>query len=475
MKKLICGDNLDVLQSDAIDAASVDLIYLDPPFNSNSHYNLPFKKLGKDTAAVEAFKDIWHWDPATRELESRLEKDANIHGLWHYIQNVKLIRGGEDSLSAYLINMAIRLNELKRVMKSTATLYLHCDPTASHYLKLVLDNIFGPSNFRNEIIWCYSGGGIPKNDFPRKHDVILRYSREKAYKYHPEYRPYSPGTVQRGRTAIKGKYFDQGLRPQGTPIQDWWVDIPKITSPDDPQKLGYPTQKHTALLERIIRSSTDEGDVVFDPFCGCGTTLHAAEQLRRNWIGIDISRFSVGVVKSRLVESFESGILKSISVSGIPTSVDSAMELARENPWEFEKWICGQLGAKGLYKRPGAKGSDGGIDGVVEFFADPSNKSYAIIQVKGGTVKVNDVKALYSDVENEPLATAGIFVCFGKYKTTAHNSASTKTFSDKIAGNKWPVVQILTVEDVLAGVMPKLPNQIIQQGFKTGRSQPELL
>jgi site-specific DNA-methyltransferase (adenine-specific) len=368
VKKLICGDNLDVLKSDAIDTASVDVVYLDPPFNSNQHYNLPFKKLGKDVAAVEAFIDIWHWDDTTRDLERRLKSESHSIALWTYIHNVKIIRGGEDSISAYLVNMTIRLNELKRVMKSTATLYLHCDPTASHYLKLALDNIFKPTNFRNEIIWCYSGGGIPKYDFPRKHDVILRYSKTDDYKYHPEYRPYSPGTVQRGRTAVKGKYFDQGLRKEGTPMQDWWTDIPKITSPDDPEKLGYPTQKHTALLERIIRSSSDEGDVVFDPFCGCGTTLHAAEKLHRNWIGIDISRFSVGVVKSRLVESFEKHILGQITVSGVPTTVETAKALAEENPWEFEKWVCGQLGAKGLYKRPGAKGSDGGIDGVIEFF-----------------------------------------------------------------------------------------------------------
>ena len=225
-------------------------------------------------------------------------------------------------------------------MKSTATLYLHCDPTASHYLKLMLDNIFEPKNYRNEIIWCYSGGGIPKHDFPRKHDVILRYSKGSSYKYYPEFRAYSPGTVARGRTAVKGKYFTEGLRKEGTPVQDWWVDIPKITSPDDPQKLGYPTQKHTALLERIIRCSSDEGDTVFDPFCGCGSTLHAAEQLNRSWIGIDISRFSVGVVKSRLTESF-AGIAGNIQVSGIPTTIESAMALAHENPWEFEKWACG--------------------------------------------------------------------------------------------------------------------------------------
>ena len=381
------------------------------------------------------------------------------------------MRGKRDSLSAYLVNMAIRLNALKRVMKSTAVLYLHCDPKASHYLKLVLDHIFGPSNFRNEIIWCYSGGGIPAKDFPRKHDVILRYCKEdkQPYKYRPDFRPYSVGTVKRGRTAVKGKYFERGLRAEGTPIEDWWTDIPKITSPTDPEKLGYPTQKSTALLRRIIRCSTDEGDTVLDPFCGCGTTLHAAEEIRRPWIGIDISRFSIGVVKSRLAESFE-GVLQTIGISGIPTTVESALALAKDNPWEFEKWICGQLGAKGLYKRPGAKGADGGIDGVVDFFAQPDRKSYAIVQVKGGKVKVNDVKALNSDVESEPMASAGVFVCFSKYRATAEKAGSKKTFTDGIAGNRWPVVQILTVEDVLTGAMPRLPNQVIQQGYGTKRA-----
>jgi site-specific DNA-methyltransferase (adenine-specific) len=227
-------------------------------------------------------------------------------------------------------------------------------------------------------------------------------------------------------------------------------------------------------LERIIAASSNKGDTVLDPFCGCGTALHAAELLDRNWIGIDISRFSVGVVKSRLVESFKDenpNILKQIKVSGVPTDPESARALARENPWEFEKWACGQLGAKGLYKRLGAKGADQGIDGVIEFYAKPKEMSYAIVQVKGGQVKVNDVKALYSDVDKEPSATAGVFVCFDQYKATATNAATIKTFEDEIAGNQWPVIQILTVEEILEGRMPKLPNQVIQQGFRTHRAR----
>jgi site-specific DNA-methyltransferase (adenine-specific) len=215
--------------------------------------------------------------------------------------------------------------------------------------------------------------------------------------------------------------------------------------------------------------------LVLDPFCGCGTAVHAAEELHRNWIGIDISRYSVGVIKNRLVESFESSILKKITISGVPTNPEAALQLAQDDPWEFEKWVCGQLGAKGLYKRPGAKGSDGGIDGVIEFYADPAEESYAIVQVTGGAVTPNKVKALYSDVDSEPKATAGIFVCFEKYKRAALNSASTKKFKDKIAGNEWPVIQVLTIEEMLAGAMPKLPNQVIQQGFKTSRAQRTLL
>ncbi len=478
MKQLICGDNLDVLKSGAIDTASVDVVYLDPPFNSNQYYNLPFTILGKDAAAVEAFKDIWSWDEATHDLERRLKSERDTIALSTYINDVKMIRGGEDSLSAYLVNMAIRLNEIKRVMKSTATMYLHCDQTASHYLKLLLDGIFGPVCFRNEIIW--------KRSNPKSHgsvnlatctDTILRYSKGAKVVFHQTYEMHDPAYVAKAY-----KYRDDGGEYRLLPLLNPNDDRPNLTyeflgvtrvwrwtrermerayegglvvqlkpgavpqykkylhdsagrtitncSTDIQQaagnaSLGYPTQKPVALLERIISLSSNEGDTVLDPFCGCGTTLHAAEALHRNWIGIDVSRFCVGVVKNRLAESFEKDILKHITVSGIPTNVESAYALAHDNPWEFEKWACGQIGAKGLYKRPGAKGTDGGIDGVVEFYADPANKSYAIVQVKGGGVKPNDVKALYSDVEREPLAAAGVFVCFERFREMAIRHAET--------------------------------------------------
>jgi DNA modification methylase len=530
MRRLYCGDCLEILRSDAIDTASVDLVYLDPPFNSKSIYNLPFQTLGKDVAAVEAFTDIWHWDDETRELEQQLKKQRDTLGLSTFIQDVKILRGGEDGLSAYLVNMAIRLHVLKRVMKSTASLYLHCDPAADHYLKILLDAIFDPKNFHNEIIWKRTSGHSDAVGYGSVHDMILFYSKTDAPTWNDTYQAYDQAYVDQyyrykdkdGRRFMSGDAGAAGLQgggyeyewkgiariwrvpidtmkrldkegrifytkngfprikryldeAKGMPAQDVWNDIEALRSWHQ-ERLGYPTQKPVALLERILSASSNEGEIVLDPFCGCGTTLHAAEKLRRNWIGIDISRFSVGVVKNRLRESFEKDITKQITISGIPTDVESAWALAHENPWEFEKWACGQLGAKGLYKRLGAKGADAGIDGVIEFYADAHNPSYAIVQVKGGHVGVNDVKALYTDVVTEPKAAAGVFVCFDKYKRTALGATPGKTFKDNIAGNSWPIIQVLTVEEMLDGSLPRLPNQVIQQGYRSHRErQPKLL
>ena len=193
--------------------------------------------------------------------------------------------------------------ECHRVLKPTGSLYLHIDHTAHAYVKTLLDSIFRKGNFRNEIIWCYAGGGIPSRDFPRKHDTILRYSKSTGYTYNPVYRPYTPGTVKRGRTKVKGKYFDRGLRPEGTPVNDWWVDVGKITSPTDPEKVGYPTQKPLALYERIIKASSNEEDMVLDPFCGCATTPIAAERLGRQWVGMDIWDNAFKVVKQRMEDN----------------------------------------------------------------------------------------------------------------------------------------------------------------------------
>jgi site-specific DNA-methyltransferase (adenine-specific) len=284
---LYCGDNLDVLRRHVADQ-TVDLIYLDPPFNSGANY---------EAAPLKGFADTWRWDDAAaRSHQETIEKGGRVADAMRAFRSFL----GDGNVLAYLSMMAPRLVELRRVLKGTGTVYLHCDPTASHYLKLLMDAVFGAENFRNEIVWCYAGGGIPRRDFPRKHDVILRYSVSDKYFYAPVLRPYSEGTRQRGRTRVKGKYFAAGLHPEGTPVNDWWADLAKITSPTDPEKLGYPTQKSEALLERILTASSKEGDLVLDPFCGSGTTLAVAKKMARRWLGIDINRFAIELTEHRL-------------------------------------------------------------------------------------------------------------------------------------------------------------------------------
>ena len=332
--KLFFGDNLEILRTHISDD-SVDLIYLDPPFNSHATYTMLFQeKTGERPAAqITAFDDTWHWRPESENAFGEVVKGSSggLSGLLHSFRAFL----GSDDMMAYLTMMAIRLRELHRVLKKTGTLYLHCDPAASHYLKLLLDAVFGMKNYRNEIVWCYAGGGIPKKDFPRKHDVIFRYTKSDAYLYKPVYRPYTPGTIQRGRTKVKGKYAEAGLRPGGTSVNDWWTDVPKIASPTDPEKLGYPTQKPEALLERILQASSNEHDLVLDPFCGCGTTVAVAERLNRRWIGIDIACPAIELIIRRL----QHPLLSSFEIIGLPKGPESAKTLVGASRHQFEGWV----------------------------------------------------------------------------------------------------------------------------------------
>ena len=293
-RTLFHGDNLPFLRG--LNSESVHLIATDPPFNKGKDFHATPDSL----AAGAKFQDRWSWaDDVEGEWVDQITDD------WPKVMNV--ISGSRDSygddMGAFLCFMAVRLIEMRRVLRNDGSIYLHCDPTASHYLKELMDAIFGRKNFRNEIVWAYAGGGIPAKDFPRKHDTILRYTKSNKYTYNPVYRPYTPGTLQRGRTQIKGKYFDQGLRAEGTPVNDWWPDVGKITSPTDPEKVGYPTQKPLALYERIISASSNEGHIVLDPFAGCATTPIAAERLGRKWVGADIWDGALEVVKQRMEDN----------------------------------------------------------------------------------------------------------------------------------------------------------------------------
>ena len=288
------GDNLDVLRG--INSDCVDLVYLDPPFNSNKQYGNPIRG---------AFRDEWTMDDAKDEwVESIEESHASLNLL---IRAAGKIHG--EAMQGYLTFMAVRLIEMRRVLKPAGSIYLHCDPTASHYLKGVMDSVFGPGNFRNEIVWAYAGGGVPRNDFPRKHDVILRYSKGKDATFNVEYRPYGAHNTNGRRATDNGGTRSVAYNPKGTPINDWWTDLRPVIN-WDAERTGYPTQKPLALLERIIRASTNPGDVVLDPFCGCATACVAAETMtnlknaelpeKRRWIGIDVSPLAYDLVLRRL-------------------------------------------------------------------------------------------------------------------------------------------------------------------------------
>ena len=468
-RELYRGDCLDILPSH-IPAESVDLIYLDPPFNSNANYNLPFKGKNKDYEAVEVFADTWTWtaenDAQLAEMEAgrdlSMKAVAQIVRLAQDVESMErsgVRRARTNSLASYLLNMSLRLMEMRHVLKETGSVYLHCDPTASHYLKLVMDAIFLKKNFRNEIAWCYAGGGIPRKDFPKKHDIIFRYSQTDQRTYNVEYRPYgihnTTGERATDRDGTRGKAY----RKKGTPINDWWTDINPIINWSK-ERLGYPTQKPLALLERIIKASSNEGDVVLDPFCGCGTTVHAAENLNRQWIGIDISRFAIELIKERIASNFSNLSDDAIRVVGTPASADEARALAKADPFEFEKWVCGRIGVQsmGRRKRPiGSKGPDGGVDGELRIPVIREGRvyeEYAVVQIKGGNVTADAVKALRQTVEDFG-AVAGVLVCFEDQMGTVENQRSGKTWSDD--HGTYPYIQGFSVEDMLEGGSPILP------------------
>ena len=451
----------------AIAPESVDLIYLDPPFNSKSEYNLAFKNHDKSLKPVAAFKDTWQWGEQQDETLEELRSRPQTEPIAKLVDVAKATESPsvQYRLDAYLINMAERLILMKNTLKPTGSIYLHCDPTASHYLKALLDVIFGKDNFRNEIIWrigWVSGYKTQKKGWIRNHDTILYYLKSEAAKgyFNKEYIPHAKDYRRRDGKKPTGK---------GIPIEDTWncsegdkLDSIMIKS-FSREKLGYPTQKSLALLERIIKASTNLGDLVLDPFCGCGTTVHAAEALGRRWIGIDIARFSTGLVKNRLLSNFKEKLQPNdIKTYGIPETVAEARELVAENPFEFEKWACGHVGAGGMFqnKQPGEKGADQGVDGALIFWpAMPDEKPkahLAIIQVKGGKVTSDNVRALKTTVDNFN-ATAGILVCFRDQMATVENNRSMETFSD-VANKKYPVIQGLSVEDMLQGDSPNLPN-----------------
>ncbi|OQY47520.1 MAG: hypothetical protein B6242_04870 [Anaerolineaceae bacterium 4572_78] len=472
---LFYGDNLTVMQEYIADE-SVDLIYLDPPFNSNRNYNVLYKdESGLDsTAQIIAFEDTWHWSFETEdEFQAMVRYDDELGQQLQTFVNTM----GRNQMTAYLVMMSNRLLELHRILKPTGSLYLHCDPTASHYLKIILDMIFGAKHFLNEIVWCYSHGGKGKTRYARKHDVILFFSKGKTWTFNGDSigiprdtgvksrggklgidedgRPYQDKIVKKTGKVYR-YYLDKGKIPE-----DWWVDINSLQA-SVAERLGYPTQKPLALLERIIKASSNEGDVVMDPFCGCGTAVHAAQSLGRTWIGIDITYLAIALIKNRLHGAFEIEAGKDYNLIGEPTTMQEAKYLAKQDRYQFQWWALGLLparpyGAKCKSKH-GKKGKDTGIDGIMTFSEGKGKDKQIIVQVKSGKVSSRDIRDLHGTVEREKHAVMGVFV-------TLHSATHDMNLESMAIGKYhwhafdryYPKIQILTIEDLLHGETVKKP------------------
>lgn len=491
---LFLGDNLDVLRRRIADA-SVDLIYLDPPFNSNRDYNMLFAEhdLSASKAQLRAFEDSWQWDLSAQQTYEELtapganERIANI---------VRAFCGAfpRSDMAAYLVMMAIRLVEMHRVLKPTGSLYLHCDPTASHYLKMILDAVFGQKNFRNEIIWKRqtSSGYKGSSSFGRNHDTLLFYTKSSKYTFHNIFKPYSEEYLakqynkvdengRRYRTHWIGtkttektiaKYLQTGRivrradgslekrlyldEQPGIAVDSIWTDIGALTHAGA-ERLGYPTQKPLALLERVLTASSNEGDVVLDPFCGCGTTIHAAQRLNRQWLGIDITFLAIRVIENRFKTSFPG--LKYV-FDGFPRDTEGALALADRSPHNFQEWAVQALGAEQTGGSRPKVGRDEGVDGKLRFRVAPSRVETAIIQVKGGKhVGPGAVRDLVGTMSRENAALGVLFTAYPATPEMKKAAAAASTAAFEGWNQRYPKVQLISADDWFAGKRVEFPGQ----------------
>jgi len=456
---LYFGDNLEILRK-YIPDNSVDLVYLDPPFNSKKDYNILFKENGgvESEAQIKAFTDTWHWTQTAEDTYHEIVTKGPL-------KVGKLIGALHDSIGnndvmAYLVMMAIRLVELHRVLKPTGSLYLHCDPTASHYLKLVLDQIFGPANFRNEIVWHYRRWTGESKRFQRMHEIVFFYTKMDNYIFNKLIIPYTEGSVERKLHGVLHRFkrgeepvlvSDKQLQAEGVPMNDVF-QIPFV-APSAEERIGYPTQKPLALLERIIKASSNEGDVVLDPFCGCGTAVVAAQKLNRKWIGIDITHLAINLMRNRLKDSFP-GI--QFEVIGEPKDLSGAKALAHQDRYQFQWWALGLIGARPLGEKK--KGADKGIDGVIQFIDDPSSKPSRIVaQVKSGHIGVNAVRELKAVAANDAI---GVLIILEPPTSPMKVEALDAGFyHSPIYDKDYPKIQILTIEELLHGKTVDMPPQ----------------
>jgi len=510
MKKntLYYGDNLDVLRRYVTDE-SVDLVYLDPPFNSNATYNVLFKEHSGEKAAsqIKAFEDTWTWDQeAARSYFETVQAGGEVANALEAFYTLL----GDSNMMAYLAMMAPRLVELRRVLKPTGSIYLHCDPTASHYLKLLMDAVFGPQFFRGEICWQRSTAkGHAFTRYPAAQDTLLYYSKGADPTWHTQYLPHRQEYIRSHYSSVEpetGRRYmlDNCLNPNpnrpnltyewrgitrvwrwtrekmqkldgegrlvytksgmprykryldempGAAVTTVWTDIPPINSQAQ-ERLGYPTQKPEALLERIITASSDEGDVVLDPFCGCGTAIAVAHRLKRRWTGIDITHLAVNLMKHRLMDAFGESVKDEYEVIGEPVDLEGARQLAADDPYQFQWWALGLVGARPVEQK---KGADKGIDGRIAFHeGKPTDLKHILLSVKAGVnIGVGMVRDLRGVVEREK-AAIGVLISMESPTKPMREEAASAGFYQSPWGTH-PRLQLFTVAALLDGMRIDAP------------------
>ena len=493
MNQLFYGDNLEILQK-YIGDETVDLCYVDPPFNSKRNYNQIYNNVGKDDIAQsQAFVDTWEWGHSAEfQLELLRSEPRYTRRLVETIFGLERILG-KGAMLAYLVSMAIRFAEVWRVLKPTGSFYVHCDPTASHYLKIILDSIFCDrgGDFRNEIVWCYKSRPQSKRHFGKKHDSIFFYTKSDKYTFHWDViaRPLSEETVKKYRLIDEnGRHYRlQGRGITGSPIrsakdvdqkwettnpelvvrdyldeklgvaqEDWWVI--DIINQSARERLGYATQKPLALLERIIKASSNEGDMVLDAFCGCGTTVDAAHSLNRKWVGVDITYNAVSLILKRLKDRYGSEIEQQIQLFGLPKDLKAATALAHKKDdrlrKEFEKWaILTYTDNHAIINDK--KGADRGLDGIAYIHGGK-----AVFSVKSGGVTVKDVRDLRGVMDREE-AAAGVLLTLEEPTKPILQEAATLGCVENVPGlkmlRKIPKLQIVTIQEMLDGARMSLP------------------
>ena len=531
---LYYGDNLDVLRRYVADE-SVDLVYLDPPFNSNATYNVLFKEHSGEKAAsqIKAFEDTWTWDQeAARSYFETVQAGGEVANALQAFYTLL----GESNMMAYLAMMAPRLVELRRVLKPTGSIYLHCDPTASHYLKLLLDAVFGPENFVSEVVWRRtSAHSNASRKYAAVHDILLFYGKRSPRRtWNKQFEPYSEDYIQThfvhvdpdGRRFRRVDMRSPGPRPNlrydytasngitykphpngwvvsrekmeeldregrlffpakkdgrlrrklylddsaGVPVSDNWTDIKPIFA-TGAERLGYPTQKPEALLERIITASSNEGDVVLDPFCGCGTAVAVAHRLKRRWVGIDITHLAVNLMKHRLLNAFGESVKDEYEVIGEPVDLEGARQLAADDPYQFQWWALGLVGARPVEQK---KGADKGIDGRITFHeGKPPDVKHILLSVKAGAnIGAAMVRDLRGVVEREK-AAIGVLISMEPPTKPMREEAASAGFYTSPWGNH-PRLQLFTVAALLDGMRIDAPplGQVGQTFKKAPRAKP---